>query len=196
MSGVCHPAPVMLSDQMTIPMPDGDLFSDYDDEHIEWADPQIRKNYEAALGRLILAFNDLDRFLTMLIECVLKDLGDRPELEKLTNGLFARRLDNLRMLNGIKPDPRIESIGFVDLEELNRLRNIVAHGHFEQNPYQGDYELISNQKTHKDFSVERLDEITKRLDDAGVRIKPQVYFWDVEIELPEGATPTTLMKSQ
>lgn len=148
-----------------------------DDDDISWADPAIRQNYEAALGRLILAYNDLDRFVTMMIECVMHDLGDRPELQKLTHGSFSRRLDNLHMLNSIRPDKRIESIGFDDLVELNRLRNIVAHGHFEQNPFQGDYELISNQKTHKDFSVERLDDITKRLDEVGDRVKAQVYFW-------------------
>ncbi|KJV43368.1 hypothetical protein ABIB58_001032 [Brevundimonas sp. UYEF29] len=174
---------------MTHEMPLGDTSDAYDDDDIAWADPQIRKDYEAALGRLILAHNDVDRFLTMLIECVLKDLGDQKELEKLTQGLFARRLDNLRMLHGIRPELRLEGIDFDELEELNRLRNIVAHGHFEQNPFQGDYELISNNKTHKDFSVERLDEITKRIDAVGDQIKPQVYFWDMIIHLPEDATP-------
>jgi uncharacterized protein YutE (UPF0331/DUF86 family) len=159
--------------------------ADYDDDDIPWADPQIRKDYEAALGRLILAHNDVDRFLTMLIECILRDLGDQKELEKLTLGLFARRLDNLRMLKGIRPELRLDGVDLDELEELNRLRNIVAHGHFEQNPFQGDYELISNNKTHKEFSVERLNEITKRLDDAGDQIKPQVYFWDMEVEPSE-----------
>jgi len=28
-----------------------------DDDDIPWADPEIRVNYEAALGRFILAFN-------------------------------------------------------------------------------------------------------------------------------------------
>jgi hypothetical protein len=38
-----------------------------DDEDIPWADPQIRLDYEAALGRFILAFNELDYYLSMLI---------------------------------------------------------------------------------------------------------------------------------
>lgn len=162
---------------------------DDDDDYIEWADPQIRKNYEAALGRLILAHNDLDRFLTRLIECYLGDLGDRPELAKLASGQFDRRLDNLRMLQGIKPDFRIGGVDFDKMKELNRLRNIVAHGHFEQNPSQGDYILITNKATHDDFSVERLDDITKGLTDTASRIKPAVYFWDTIIDLPEGGEP-------
>jgi hypothetical protein len=31
-----------------------------DDDYIPWADPAIRTDYEATLGRFILAFNEAD----------------------------------------------------------------------------------------------------------------------------------------
>ena len=46
----------------------------YDDDDIPWASPEIRANYEAALGRFILAFNQLDNLLTEIIEIVLRRL--------------------------------------------------------------------------------------------------------------------------
>jgi hypothetical protein len=38
-----------------------------DADEIHWADPEIRVDYEAALGRFILAFNEVDYRLTQLI---------------------------------------------------------------------------------------------------------------------------------
>lgn len=159
----------------------------YDD--IPWADPQIKKDYEAALGRLILAHNNVDIHLTRLIRCVLKQLGDPEPLARMTIGSFAQRLENIRMLGAITRDIRLTNVPCTEIAELNRLRNIVAHGHFEQNPFDGQYELIGNKRTHTDFSVSRLDEITDELIKQGSHLNAMVTFWDVSILLPGGATP-------
>ena len=153
---------------------------DDDDDHIEWADPQIRKDYEAALGRLILAHNSVDRHLTQLIERCLERLADPPALAKLRNGQFAQRLDNLELLKAIPIDLELDhpNLDIERLRALNRERNIVAHGHFEQNPFMGDYELIGNKARHQDYSVERLDGITAELDEHDSRISVLVDFYD------------------
>jgi hypothetical protein len=39
--------------------------------------PEIRSNYEAALGRFILSFNELDNLLTEIIETILERLKAR-----------------------------------------------------------------------------------------------------------------------
>lgn len=149
-----------------------------DDDDIPWADPGIRKDYEAALGRLILAHNDVDLHLTRLVDRIISHLGDPPALAKLATGEFAKRVDNVRTLYAIAPDMPLAGIDLDEMSELNRLRNIVAHGHFDQNPFQGTYELITNKKTHADFSTERLDEITERLEKVKTSIMPVIYFWD------------------
>ena len=150
---------------------------DFDDD-IPWADPAIRKDYEAALGRLILAHNDVDLNLTRLLRRIIAHLGNSPVLQELTKGSFAKRVENVRILQSIKPDLPLGGIDFKEIADLNSLRNIVAHGHFDQNPFQGDYELITNKKTHSDFSTERLDAITERLGRAKTSILPLIYFWD------------------
>lgn len=162
-------------------MSDHDDWDDDDDGPIEWADPKIRADYEAALGRLILAHNVVDRQVTELIECCLKRMGNPVQLAKLTNGLFAQRLDNLAMLKAMPMDLQLKYLDVDELKELNRLRNIVAHGHFEQNPFMGDYELITNKKRHADFSVERMDEITARLDKQAGWFSPNVAFYDFSL---------------
>lgn len=174
---------------MTDQMADGDHSDWEDDEDIPEADPAIRKDYEAALGRLILAHNDVDRHLTRLIECCLRKLGNPPELTRLKSGMFAQRLENLRMLNAISSALNLHHVEFDELFNLNRQRNIVAHGHFEQHPYMGDYVLITNKQTHKDYSTDRLDEIRERLDKQVHRLGPLVDFYDFIVGRAEDAEP-------
>lgn len=40
------------------------------------------------------------------------------------------------------------------LTELNGVRNILAHGHFDQDPYEGTYELVSRRR--KSLTARRL----------------------------------------
>lgn len=170
-------------------MPPADAY-EYDDDDIPWADPQIRINYEAALGRLILAHNEMDRHLTLLIEKCLEKLGHPPEHDRFRFGRFTARLNNLRTLNNMSAGLPIAHVDFDGLEAVNGQRNIVAHGHFEQNPFMGDYILITNKETHRDFSVERLNDITVSLEKQTTALKPIIYFAfdEIEFEFPESAT--------
>ncbi|MDZ4362945.1 hypothetical protein [Brevundimonas sp.] len=134
-----------------------------DDGPIEWADPAIRRNYEAALGRLILAHNEVDRNLTILIQRCLKELGDPTALKSMTTGNFASRLSNLGTIKELCPKLPLGGIDIDGLSTLNGERNVVAHGHFEQNPYDGDFVLIRAKQQFQDFSSHRLDKITEAL---------------------------------
>lgn len=140
-------------------------YDDFDDDDApqEWADPSIRRDYEAALGRLILAHNEADRNLTIIIKQCLKALGDPPALSTMTHGNFAARLTNLGILQTLCPSFRISGIDVAALASINGDRNVVAHGHFEQNPFDGDYILIGAKKNFTNYSTERLDKITERL---------------------------------
>ena len=59
-----------------------ELRADWHDETEPWADPEIQKGYQAALGEFIVTFNRLDAGLTTLLRFALGDAG------KL--GLFAQ----------------------------------------------------------------------------------------------------------
>ena len=45
------------------------------DDDIPWADPAIRTDYEVALGRFILAFNEVDYRLSQVIGSELSQRG-------------------------------------------------------------------------------------------------------------------------
>ena len=68
------------------------------DEDIPWADPAIRTGYEAALGRFILAFNEVDYRLSQVIGCELTHHGSFNLAATATKGPFAQRLETLDIL--------------------------------------------------------------------------------------------------
>jgi Txe/YoeB family toxin of Txe-Axe toxin-antitoxin module len=159
-----------------------ETFDEEDDGfEIPWADPQIRKDYEAALGRLILAHNSLDRLLTELIQCCLNRLQNEKPLEGLRQGEFSRRLTSLTMLASLPIELDLRAIDTKEIGELNRLRNIVAHGHFEQDPFEGTYVLVTIKQTFRDFSTVRLDEITGRIEKQNRHLQAVTVFYDPPI---------------
>ncbi len=70
-----------------------------DDDDVPWADPEIRIDYEAALGRFILAFNEVDYRLTQLIGWELSTRGRATNLVAADGSMSGAR-------SGRRPWPR------------------------------------------------------------------------------------------
>lgn len=135
-----------------------------------FADPKIRRDYEAALGRLILAYNEVDFRLTAVLLTAVQKMGRTDRLKYLTNGKFEQRLCNLAMLSDLVPQLGIPDIDFAELRQLNNDRNNVAHGHFDQNPYDGSYVLLTSKQfeaakrqTYENYPISALNRITDKL---------------------------------
>lgn len=153
----------------------------YDD--VPWADPSIRTNYEAALGRLILAHNEVDFRITKLIERCLKRLGSPQSMERLKRGQLVDRLRALDLLKALPMRLEVERVDIEKLHQLNNERNIVAHGHFEQNPFDGDYVLIDEKRRIQDYPVERLDKVAGELKAMAGYLSALVDFYDPPIDV-------------
>src|SRR4051812_3049103 len=71
---------------------------DGDDDDTPWADPAIRASYEAALGKFILAFNQIDFYLAKILRLVIPGAGSdtMDEVEKLS---FTQKVLLLRFLS-------------------------------------------------------------------------------------------------
>ena len=167
---------------------EGDHFDDSYDDDIPWADPSIRTDYEAALGRLILAHNEVDLRVTQLIERCLDRLDNPPPMRRLTHGMLGERLRSLDLLKALPINLELDRVDLSKLHQLNNDRNVVAHGHFEQNPFDGDYVLIGRKKRIEDYPTERLDRITADLQAASRQLSVLVDFYDPpDIPQPEPA---------
>ena len=131
-------------------------------DEVSWADPQIRRDYEAALGRVILAHNALDYYLGLVLEVELARRG-LDAIEALQPKPFERRLRLLQQLAVGSDDPYVRNLRYEDAARLNTDRNKLAHGYFEQNPFDGDYLILAQGQRH-DYPLARLEEIRAALD--------------------------------
>lgn len=136
-----------------------------DNDDVPWASPEIRQEYEAALGRFILAFNQLDNLLTEIIEKTLKRL-DRSDLVKICKQQnFSLKLLTLDLLKSSREGTAISGVSIPLMKQVAGERNTLAHGHFDQNPFDGSYDIVVK-NVGASYTVERLDGLTEMADKA------------------------------
>jgi hypothetical protein len=164
-----------------------ETFDDPDDwyDDIPSADPAIRTNYEAALGRFILAFNEADYRLSQVIAAELAKRGHSELAETATKGSFAQRLEKLELLVSSTKDQQLSALPVAKLKSLNSDRNALAHGHFDQNPYDGSYQLIMRAKA-RDYPIARVVALGDELAQIVQFLRTTVTLFDFEDVSEEG----------
>jgi GNAT superfamily N-acetyltransferase len=119
-----------------------ELRADWYDETQPWADPEIQRGYQAALGEFIVTFNRLDAGITNLLRFALADIGKLELLPQLRGRGYGAKLQALELL---QTSPSMKAIHGAPIDEMKKIaaiRNFLAHAHFDQNPYDGTYELV------------------------------------------------------
>lgn len=139
-------------------MGDDDFVDGFDDE-IPWASPEIQLNYEAALGRFILAFNSMDNLLTNVLTTVLLRIGRKDMIDDCTKCDLWRKLLCLELLKSSVEGGGIANVPVDQIKQIVNERNKLAHGHFDQNPFDGSYQIVGK-KVYSHFSAERLADLT------------------------------------
>jgi hypothetical protein len=149
-----------------------------DDADIPSADPAIRTEYEDALGRFILAFNEVDYRVSQVIRSELTQRERSDLAATASNGPFAQRLETLDILANTSKSGNLGPIPLARLRSLNTDRNALAHGHFDQNPFDGSYTLVL-QKKRRDYPTERVLTLTAELAEIAdrLRITEELYFF-------------------
>lgn len=161
-----------------------------DDDAVPYADPKIRLEYEAALGRFILAHNEVDYRLAKALERVVLHLAPDRSLIRYAEGTFDNRLRNLELFQRATPNSGAVNVDVAKIREINKIRNDVAHGHFDQNPFDGSFSLVGDGKgTGKkpnQYTTSQLDEATRALSDIASILFAHEVFGDFR---PEGILP-------
>jgi hypothetical protein len=149
------------------------------DDDAPMADPAIRTEYEAALGAFILMFNEADFYLSQVIGWELQRSGLDSKLDRLTEGSIATRIDLAEALAARSSEPSTVALNFDQLRSINGVRNKLAHGHFDQNPFEGSYQIVVKQKNLA-FPSSKVREITTELDAIvdGLRGAYYSYFFE------------------
>lgn len=129
-------------------------FDDYEIPEEPYADPAIRSGYQIALGRFIMAHNEVDFWMSAILEKAVQIIAPDNSLNHLAYGDFSTRAANLVLLMRVAPHLCLGGVGNGRLPELNGMRNALAHGHFDQDRYSGTFEIVN--RKHKSFKVKRL----------------------------------------
>jgi hypothetical protein len=133
---------------------------DDDDDHYPYVDPKIRPSYEAAVGRLIVAYNEVDHRLTELIKTAIEHVPSGAQLAWMwVEPSLPKRINNLRCLSLLLPHAHISQVDDADLLRLHKRRNLVAHGHFAQNPFDGSFSVIEPQNKGKRPTLLAISEV-------------------------------------
>lgn len=150
--------------------------TDADEAEEPWASPEIRLAYEAALGRFILAFNQLDNILTETVETVLLRLNRNDLVKSCTGRDFSFKLFVLDLLRSSTEGTGIKDAPIELMRQIAGERNVLAHGHFDQNPFDGSYSVVAK-NVRASYPVERLDALTAKAAKAWERLRySQAYF--------------------
>jgi hypothetical protein len=148
-----------------------DTDSDYDDDFDPpFVGPEIRESYEAALGRFLLAFNEIDNRITELIERLLNRLHREDLINQGTKHNFALKLLVLDLLKTSHEGDGVARVPIKQLQELASHRNKLAHGHFDQNLIDGTYEVVSKDVS-ADYPVEKLEGLTAEAQKANYELR-------------------------
>lgn len=137
---------LMLDDDFDVP--------DFDEPI---ADPAIRAGYREALGRFIMAHNEVDFWMTGILSKAVIMLAPDGSLKELALGDFATRVTNLMLLMKTAPHLALGNVGNGRLQELNGTRNILAHSHFDQDPWDGTFEIVKAR--HRSLTEKRLNNL-------------------------------------
>jgi hypothetical protein len=121
------------------------------------ADPAIREAYQNALGRFMVAHNEVDFWMSGILEKAVKALDPDGGLNGLALGDFSARATKLALLMKTAPHLALGGVGIGRLHELNGTRNILAHSHFDQDPWDGTYEIVKAR--HRNLTEKRLNNL-------------------------------------
>jgi hypothetical protein len=160
------------------------------DEALPWfdpaADPQFQKNYEPALGAFLVVFNRIENTVSDLIWLALSKAGREDILRSLDGDLFSRKLTTLDLLSIAYPQVMPSKTLIEELRYLGAERNHLAHGHFDQNPFDGTYNIVTDRKTLT-VPVTKIVKLVERAEKAWDDLRnSRAFFWFDDLDNDDG----------
>jgi len=157
----------------------------------DWFEPGKREGYEAALGRMILAYNEIDFRVCDVIHRAAARQG--LEAAAMIGAPFETRLDVLAFLGAIHDLRHIKELDLGELSELHTHRNSVTHGHFDVD-HDGSLQVRRWRKKGPvaipNYDTDRLHEIAERMRahvEVLHRVELLLWFDDLDdADDPEG----------
>lgn len=149
-------------------------------------------DYQLALGAFLVTFNRIENGVSDLIGIILKE-ADRPDkIKEAVKRQLMQRVEILEWLLIHRPDapyiptPRIKA--------LADKRASLAHGHFDENPFTGDYQIVGKGERYDwtPVTIEPLIEEAREIDKLLMAAKVHLWFDDIPDDfVPKPKAPKT-----
>lgn len=144
-----------------------------DDEPL--ADPSVRLNYQAALGKFIVTFNELDDLVTKLVGYACQVIK-RPRPQNIGRN-FGSKVDLLDVFGGMDL-LKLSDAPIGELRAIAVMRNILAHGYVDQSSFSEAFVVKPGDTTGKVMKAETIQAWSDRAMRALERLKySEAIYW-------------------
>lgn len=148
--------------------------ADFYDDGEPFADPAVRTRYQAVLGEFMLTFNELDDLVTKVVGYVCETAGR--QIPSNLKG-YASKIDLLDIVGGLNV-LQLNTAPIAELREIGKMRNFLAHGHFDQNPFDGSYLVMPRNGNGRYVTATTVEEWTVRTVEALNALKlAEASYW-------------------
>jgi hypothetical protein len=134
----------------------------------------------------------VDYRLSQVIGSELSERGRADLATTASRGTFAQRLETLDILVTTTKNRRLSILPLARLRLLNTDRNNLAHGHFDQNPFDGSYTLILRQRA-RDYPIERIVTLAAELAEIALSVLTHLTLLPVASSRTLAAVSTAAM---
>ena len=154
----------------------GDHIPYNDDDYIDADLGASREDYEAHLGKFLVAFNRVENTVSDLVGRALSRAGRDDLIDRaMTRGLD-RKLDDLELL--LIQAPPAQRLPFAEIRQLSQNRNALAHGHYDDWQGFGSFEVITRSGRRKTYSPEVIAPLVAKAEDLAFQLRQQQARWD------------------
>lgn len=162
------------------------------DDDTPSADPQIQLDYEALLGRFFVQFNRIENGVSDLLHHAFQKLNRTDLFEEANKGQLSSRLFNLQLVMLALP-AHGHQVPYAEVRELAKKRNELAHGHFDQNPFDGSYRIVGKKLDRgNEWPREKLEALIQETEGIAESIRDVYpYFWFDDEDDVEAIDATT-----
>jgi hypothetical protein len=99
--------------------------------------------------------------------------------------MFAERVRVFDLLKLSVEGAALVDVSVGELRNMAKQRNILAHAHFEQNPFSGEYCLINRkEETEQIYSPDRIDNVVKQITKVWMTLRHVEACYDFDSESP------------
>lgn len=145
-----------------------------------FAGPKTQQDYEAALGRFLVAFNALEDSVRSTVRLILRRRSCDDMWPLFINDMFRDQVKTLEVLS--RSIDRFPVLPYEAMRSLNDERNALAHGHYEQDLFNESFALVARGKT-REFPIPQIHRFTDLAIDVGVSVRetwPILWFEKLE----------------